>query len=112
MSINDLICCGAKPLFFLDYIACGRLIQEKISCYNQSVADACKYCGTALLGGETAEMPDMYADDEVDLAGFAVGIVERAEDIQALNSQKRRYSRRSYIFRSSFQWIFTGKEDN
>lgn len=77
MSINDLICCGAKPLFFLDYIACGRIDQEKISSIITSVANACKYCGTALLGGETAEMPDMYADDEVDLAGFAVGIVER-----------------------------------
>jgi phosphoribosylformylglycinamidine cyclo-ligase len=77
MSINDLICCGAKPLFFLDYIACGSIDQEKISSIITSVADACKYCDTALLGGETAEMPDMYAGDEVDLAGFAVGIVER-----------------------------------
>ncbi|MFC2144928.1 phosphoribosylformylglycinamidine cyclo-ligase [Actinomycetota bacterium] len=77
MSINDLICCGAKPLFFLDYIACGRIDTEKISNIITSVANACKYCDTALLGGETAEMPDMYADDEVDLAGFAVGIVER-----------------------------------
>ncbi len=77
MSINDLVCCGAKPLFFLDYIACGRIDHEKISSIITSVASACKYCGTALLGGETAEMPDMYADDEVDLAGFAVGIVEK-----------------------------------
>ena len=77
MSINDLVCCGAKPLFFLDYIACGRIDQEKISSIITSVANACKYCDTALLGGETAEMPDMYTDDEVDLAGFAVGIVER-----------------------------------
>ena len=77
MSINDLICCGAKPLFFLDYIACGRIDQEKINSIITSVANACKYCDTALLGGETAEMPDMYAAGEVDLAGFAVGIVER-----------------------------------
>ena len=77
MSINDLICCGAKPLFFLDYIACGRIDPEKIGSIITSVANACKYCSTALLGGETAEMPDMYADNEVDLAGFAVGIVER-----------------------------------
>ena len=77
MSINDLICCGAKPLFFLDYIACGRIDQEKISSIITSVANACKYCSTALLGGETAEMPDMYGDNEVDLAGFAVGIVEK-----------------------------------
>jgi len=77
MSINDLICCGAKPLFFLDYIACGRIDPEKISSIITSVANACKYCDTALLGGETAEMPDMYAGGEVDLAGFAVGIVEK-----------------------------------
>ena len=77
MSINDLICCGAKPLFFLDYIACGRIDTEKISAVIRSVAEACRYCSTALLGGETAEMPDMYRDDEIDLAGFAVGIVEK-----------------------------------
>lgn len=77
MSINDLICCGAKPLFFLDYIACGRIDSKKIGSIIISVANACKYCGTALIGGETAEMPDMYADDEVDLAGFAVGVVEK-----------------------------------
>ncbi len=77
MSINDLICCGARPLFFLDYIACGSIGIEKISGIIKSVADACKYCGTVLLGGETAEMPDMYESDDIDLAGFAVGIVNR-----------------------------------
>ncbi|HAJ94639.1 MAG TPA: phosphoribosylformylglycinamidine cyclo-ligase [Actinobacteria bacterium] len=77
MSINDLICCGAKPLFFLDYIACGHIESVKISTIIESVADACKYCSTALIGGETAEMPDMYMGDDVDLAGFAVGIVDR-----------------------------------
>jgi len=77
MSINDLICCGAKPLFFLDYIACGHIDGAKINAIIGSVADACKYCNTALIGGETAEMPDMYKSDDVDLAGFAVGIVDR-----------------------------------
>jgi phosphoribosylformylglycinamidine cyclo-ligase len=77
MSINDLICCGAKALFFLDYIACGSIDTEKISAVITSVADACRFCDTALLGGETAEMPDMYHHDEIDLAGFAVGIVEK-----------------------------------
>ncbi|MCD4669937.1 MAG: phosphoribosylformylglycinamidine cyclo-ligase [Actinomycetia bacterium] len=77
MSINDLICCGARPLFFLDYIACGRIDTVKISAIIESVVDACKYCDTVLIGGETAEMPDMYAGDDVDLAGFAVGIVDR-----------------------------------
>jgi len=79
MSVNDLICCGAKPLFFLDYIACGKIDTFKISTLITSIAEACKYCGAALLGGETAEMPDMYGDDEIDLAGFAVGIVERGK---------------------------------
>jgi phosphoribosylformylglycinamidine cyclo-ligase len=79
MSINDLICCGARPLFFLDYIACGKIDEEKISTVIRSIASACKYCSTALLGGETAEMPDMYAEDEIDLAGFAVGIVDRQD---------------------------------
>ena len=79
MSVNDLICSGAKPLFFLDYIACGKVDEVKISAVIRSVAEACKYCNTALLGGETAEMPDMYGEDEIDLAGFAVGIVDRQD---------------------------------
>jgi phosphoribosylformylglycinamidine cyclo-ligase len=79
MSINDLICCGARPLFFLDYIACGRLDTGRITDVIKSIAQACRYCSTALLGGETAEMPDMYAEDEIDLAGFAVGIVDRQD---------------------------------
>ncbi len=79
MSINDLICCGAKPLFFLDYIACGHIDEAKIRAIIGSVADACKYCSTALIGGETAEMPDMYMSDDIDLAGFAVGIVDRSK---------------------------------
>ncbi len=79
MSINDLICCGARPLFFLDYIACGRLDTGRIADIITSIARACSCCSTALLGGETAEMPDMYAEDEIDLAGFAVGIVERQD---------------------------------
>lgn len=77
MSINDLVCSGSRPLFFLDYIACGKVNTEIISTVIRSIADACRYCNTALLGGETAEMPDMYGDDEIDLAGFAVGIVEK-----------------------------------
>ncbi|MBN2073213.1 MAG: phosphoribosylformylglycinamidine cyclo-ligase [Actinobacteria bacterium] len=78
MSINDLLCCGAKPLFFLDYIACGRIDKKVISTVVGSVAKACKTCETALIGGETAEMPDMYAVNEIDLAGFAVGIAEKS----------------------------------
>jgi len=82
MSINDLICCGAKPLFLLDYIACGIIDTAKISGIIKSIAGACKYCQAVLIGGETAEMPDMYMTDDVDLAGFAVGIVDRAKILE------------------------------
>ncbi len=77
MCVNDVICCGAKPLFFLDYIACGKNIPEKIAAIVSGVAEGCVQSGAALIGGETAEMPGFYPVDEYDLAGFAVGIVDR-----------------------------------
>jgi phosphoribosylformylglycinamidine cyclo-ligase len=81
MCINDLVCCGAEPLFFLDYIACGKVYPEKIEIIVSSIAKSCLLCGAALVGGETAEMPDMYARDDIDLAGFAVGVVEKEKII-------------------------------
>lgn len=77
MCVNDIICCGADPLFFLDYIACGKLVPEKIQEIVGSIADACRIAGIALLGGETAEMPGVYKTDDFDLAGFAVGVVDK-----------------------------------
>ena len=77
MCVNDVICCGAKPLFFLDYIACGKNVPERIADIVAGVAEGCVQSGAALVGGETAEMPGFYPVDEYDLAGFAVGLVEK-----------------------------------
>ncbi len=77
MCVNDVLCCGAKPLFFLDYIACGKNFPEKIADIVGGVAEGCVQSGAELIGGETAEMPGFYPIDEYDLAGFAVGIVDR-----------------------------------
>ncbi|MBQ4528489.1 MAG: phosphoribosylformylglycinamidine cyclo-ligase [Clostridia bacterium] len=77
MCVNDIICCGAKPLFFLDYIACGKNVPEKIASIVSVVAEGCVQSGAALIGGETAEMPGFYPIDEYDLAGFAVGMVDK-----------------------------------
>ena len=78
MCVNDVICSGAQPLFFLDYIACGKNVPERIADIVSGVAEGCVQSGAALIGGETAEMPGFYPEDEYDLAGFAVGIVDKA----------------------------------
>lgn len=81
MCVNDVICCGAKPLFFLDYIACGKNIPERIADIVKGVAEGCVQAGAALIGGETAEMPGFYAEDEYDLAGYTTGVVDKARII-------------------------------
>jgi len=77
MNVNDILCVGAKPLFFLDYIACGKLHVKILKSVVKGITDGCRLAGCALVGGETAEMPGMYKEDEYDLAGFTVGVVEK-----------------------------------
>ena len=81
MCVNDIACAGGEPLFFLDYIACGKNYPEKIASIVSGVAEGCRQSGAALIGGETAEMPGFYPEDEYDLAGFAVGIVDKKDMI-------------------------------
>jgi len=87
MCVNDIICCGAKPLFFLDYIAVGKNYPEKIATIVSGIAEGCVQSGCALIGGETAEMPGFYPIDEYDLAGFSVGVVDK-KNIVNPDSQK------------------------
>ena len=85
MCINDVACAGGEPLFFLDYIACGKNYPEKIAAIVGGVAEGCKQAGAALIGGETAEHPDLMPEDEYDLAGFAVGVADRKDLITGEN---------------------------
>lgn len=87
MCVNDVVCCGAKPLFFLDYIACGKNIPEKIAEIVSGVAEGCVQSGCALIGGETAEHPGMMAEDDYDLAGFTVGVVDKEKIIDGSRLQ-------------------------
>ena len=87
MCVNDIICCGAKPLFFLDYIAIGKNIPEKVAALVSGVAEGCVQAGCALIGGETAEHPGTMAPDDYDLAGFSVGVVDKPDIID--NSRMR-----------------------
>ena len=83
MCVNDVICCGAKPLFFLDYIAIGKNVPEKVAAIVSGVAEGCVQAGCALIGGETAEHPGMMAEDDYDLAGFTVGLVDKPKVIDS-----------------------------
>ncbi len=81
MNVNDLICCGARPLFFLDYLACGKLKSDEYGVIIADIIEACRLSSCALLGGETAEMPDVYDENGFDLAGFSVGLVDKEQYI-------------------------------
>ncbi|MBR5380256.1 MAG: phosphoribosylformylglycinamidine cyclo-ligase [Clostridia bacterium] len=83
MCVNDVICCGAKPLFFLDYIACGKNVPERIADIVKGVCEGCVQAGAALIGGETAEMPGFYPEEEYDLAGYCTGVVDREKILDA-----------------------------
>ena len=83
MCVNDIICCGAKPLFFLDYMALGKNVPEVVATIVKGVADGCKLAGCSLVGGETAEMPGFYQPGEYDLAGFSVGVVDKEKMIDS-----------------------------
>ena len=85
MSVNDIICVGAKPLFFLDYIACGQVVPERIEQIVKGVAEGCRQSGADLIGGEIAEHPDLMPPDEYDIAGFAAGVVEKRDIIDGKN---------------------------
>lgn len=87
MCVNDIICCGAKPLIFLDYLAVGKNFPEKVANIVKGVAEGCVQAGCALVGGETAEMPGFYPEDEYDLAGFSVGVVDKDKIIDPANVQ-------------------------
>lgn len=88
MCVNDIICCGAKPLFFLDYIACGKNVPERIADIVKGVCEGCVQSGAALIGGETAEMPGFYPIDEYDLAGYSTGVVDKKKIIDNKKMQE------------------------
>ena len=99
MVVNDLYCCGAKPLFFLDYLAIDKIDKEKCKSIITGIDVGCKLAGCKLVGGETAEMPSLYYKDKFDMAGFGVGIIET--ELPKKNKQRRHYLWYK-IFRNSF----------
>ena len=119
MCVNDIACAGGEPLFFLDYIACGKNQPEKIADIVKGVAEGCLQSEASLIGGETAEHPGLMPEDEYDLAGFAVGVCDKKDMItgQSLNvhdhrrrPESRRCPYRNGIYRCSQQWFLFGSQ--
>ena len=109
MCVNDIICCGAKPQFFLDYVAVGKNYPEKVAQIVSGVAEGCVQAGCALVGGETAEMPGFYPADEYDLAGFSVGLVDKKKILDR-NGKGRGRADRTAFLRRPFQRLLPGPE--
>ena len=110
MCVNDIICCGAKPLFFLDYIAIGKNVPEKVAAIVSGVAEGCVQAGCALIGGETAEHPGIMAPEEYDLAGFSVGIVDKGDIIDHGPGPLRGRGAGPALLRPPLQRILPGAE--
>ena len=108
MCVNDIACAGGEPLFFLDYIACGKNYPEKIAAIVSGVAEGCVQSDCALIGGETAEHPGLMPENDYDLAGFAVGIVDKKDLHHRRVNQGRRYADRNCFHRCTQQRIFSG----
>ena len=110
MCVNDVICAGAKPLVFLDYIACGKNIPEKIAEIVKGVAEGCVQAGCSLVGGETAEHPGMMPEDEYDLAGFTVGVVDKAKILDNSIDAAGRCHHRTALHGRTLQRLLAGAQ--
>lgn len=109
MCVNDIACCGAQPLFFLDYVAVGKNHPEKIAQMVSGIAEGCRQAGCALIGGETAEMPGFYPENEYDMAGFSVAVDK--EKMSTALAQGRRRADRCCLLRRTLQRLFSGSQD-
>lgn len=107
MCVNDIACAGAEPLFFLDYIAVARTIRKKIAEIVSGVAEGCVQSGAALIGGETAEHPGLMPEKEYDLAGFAVGVIDKKDLLTGRRTESGRCTDRYGIYRCTQQRIFS-----
>lgn len=111
MCVNDVVCCGAAPLFFLDYLAVGKNVPERVAEIVSGVADGCVAAGCALIGGETAEMPGFYPVDEYDLAGFTVGMVDREKVVDGQQAAGRANALIGLASSGVLQWLQPGTEN-